>query len=179
MSRVHAGQIFTRLTVIGPVSPNRWGHPRSECYCSCGKTVIVCDSDLLRRDKSTKSCGCYSRNCTRQRNHENREVKHSRFRDLAGIKQRNGRLTAIKVVGFDEEFRHALWECRCDPELGGCGNLCIVRRGAFLDETTSSCGCRKRDSDSNRFGPNNPNFRHGLRERGTDRHEYEASLGAR
>jgi hypothetical protein len=156
MSRVHIGQIFTRLTVIGPVSANRWGRPRSECLCVCGKTVIACDSDLLRRDKSTKSCGCYNRDCTRQRNHENREVKHSRFRNLAGLKQRDGRLTAIKVVGFDEEFRHARWECRCE-----CGNVVVVRRGQFLSGATKSCGCAKQESDTSRFGSANPNFRHG------------------
>lgn len=54
---IDAGQKFTRLTVIGPATPNRWGRPRTECVCDCGKTVIVCDADLVRREKSTKSCG--------------------------------------------------------------------------------------------------------------------------
>jgi hypothetical protein len=155
MSNVFAGQVFTWLTVVGPASPSRWGRPRSECICRCGKTVIVRNSDLTRRDKSTKSCRCYNIACTRQRNHENRETKHVRFRDLTGVKQHDGRLTAIRCIGF-AKLRHARWECRCD-----CKNVVIVLRGAFLNETTRSCGCLKRKSDSHRFGSDNPNFKDG------------------
>ena len=156
MRFVYAGQIFTRLTVIGSVSPNRWGKPRVECRCVCGKTVIACENDLTRNTKSTKSCGCYNRDCTRQRNHQNCETKHSRFRKLAGVKQKHGRLTAVQCVGFSKNFRHARWECRCD-----CGNTVVVDRGRFLQQTTRSCGCLKDESDNNRFGTNNPYFKTG------------------
>ncbi len=155
MSSVDAGQVFTRLTVIGPASDDRHGKTRVECLCICGKTTIVREGDLTRRVHSTKSCGCYNRDCTRQRNRENRETKHARFVDLAGQHQKNGRLKAIKVVGFPKS-RHAQWECRCD-----CGNTCVVRRGAFLSETTGSCGCRKIEHDTHRFGTANPNYKDG------------------
>lgn len=159
MSTLPIGQTFMRLTVVGPASPDRWDRARSECLCRCGKTVIANNSDLTRSRKSTKSCGCYNRDCTRQRNRERREEKHDRFRDLTGIKQQHGRLTAIKVVGFDKDFRHAQWKCLCDPEIGGCGNTTIVLRGAFLDETTKSCGCLLKEVD--RAGEHNGNYRHG------------------
>jgi hypothetical protein len=156
MNGVYAGKVFTRLTVVGPVSRNKWGHPRSECRCVCGNTVIVCDADLIRSNKSTKSCGCYNRDCTRQRNRENCEKKHARFVDLTGRHQKNGMLRAVKVVGFPKS-RHARWSCICD-----CGNTCVVLSGAFLSETTQSCGCKKIENDTHRFGTANPNFKTGL-----------------
>src|SRR5713101_2594822 len=109
MSSVHTSQVFTRLTVTGSASSDRWGHPRSECLCVCGQVRIVCNASLL--SGNTKSCSCYSRDLTAQRNHANRELKHKRFRDLTGLKQRDGRLTALRCVGF-AETRHAQWECR-------------------------------------------------------------------
>ncbi len=168
---VRVGQIFTWLTVVGPAQPSRHGHPRVECLCRCGKTVIAAESDLTRRNKSTKSCRCYNIACTRQRNHERRETKHDRFRDLTGIHQQNGRLLAIRVIGFNDHSRHARWECRCD-----CSNLCVVERNAFVEETTKSCGCQKRANDTNRFGENNPNFRHGRCIGDFDTKAYESWL---
>jgi hypothetical protein len=75
---------------------------------------------------------------------------------LTGVKQKSGRLTAIKCVGFEEKFRHARWECRCE-----CGNVTVVSRGAFLDGTTKSCGCWKEEHDNSRFGESNPNYKDG------------------
>jgi hypothetical protein len=153
---VYDGQRFTRLIVVGPATPSRAGRPRVECRCDCGNTVIACPGDLTKAS-GTKSCGCYSRDLTRQRNRENRETKHSRFVDLTGRHQTTGRLKAIKVVGFDGGYRHAQWECRCD-----CGNPCVVRRGAFKDETTKSCGCWKIEQETqHRFGADNPHYKDG------------------
>jgi hypothetical protein len=152
---MQTGQRFTRLVVIGPASPSRAGKPRVECVCDCGKTVIACERDLTK-DHGTKSCGCYNRDCTRQRNRENRETKHSRFVDLTEKHQKTGRLKAIKVVGFPKS-RHAQWECRCD-----CGNLCVVLMGAFLSESTQSCGCWKIEQETqHRFGRDNPHYKDG------------------
>jgi hypothetical protein len=156
MSRVYPGQQFTRLTVVGPATPSRWGRPRVECICVCGKTVISLEADLLRSDKSTKSCGCYRSDVTRQRNREHCEENHYRFVDLTGRRQEHGWLTAVKLVGFGND-RHADWECVCQR----CGTVTVVNRQAFLSETTKSCGCWKVEADNDRFGEANPNFRHG------------------
>jgi len=169
MPSIRSGSVFTWLTAVAPATPDRQGKPRTELICRCGKTVIVRNADLTRPNNSTKSCGCYSRFLTSQRNHENREAKHSRFRDLTGIKQKHGRLTAIEVVGFDKKSRHAVWLCRCE-----CGRTTRVSRVNFLSGTTSSCGCLKRSSDANRFGTNNPHFRHGRCVEGFDRKAYNA-----
>ena len=156
MSRVHTGQRFTRLVVIGPATPNRWGRPRVECLCICGKTTITAEYDLLRSDRGTKSCGCYRSDITRQRNREHNKENHYRFVDLTGRSQKNGFLKAVKLVGFGTD-RHADWECQCFL----CGNTTVINRHAFLTETTRSCGCLKELSDNDRFGTDNPNYRHG------------------
>ena len=146
------GNRYDRLTVLRFIGMTNAASAIFLFECDCGKRLEVIGSSL--RSKNSKSCGCYNKDCIRQRNHEHRETKHSRFRDLAGIKQHDGRLTAIKVVGFDEEFRHAQWLCRCD-----CGNEVIVRRGQFLSGGTKSCGCRKQENDATRWvGRKNPKF---------------------
>lgn len=154
MSDVYAGQRFTRLIVVGPATPSRSGAARVECLCDCGTTVITYPNDLRRGH--TKSCKCLSRDTTAARNRERIEAKHPRFVNLEGWHQKDGRLKAIKVVGF-AKTRHARWLCVCD-----CGNTCEVGRGNFLDETTQSCGCWKIEQETqHRFGTDNPHYKDG------------------
>ena len=170
------GEKYGRLLVLKFVTTDGHGRAIFLCKCECGKRTEVTGGDLRTKKNSTVSCGCYSRDLTRRRNHAHRETKHYRFRDLTGIKQNEGRLTALKIIDFDEDFRHARWSCLCDPELGGCGNVVVIRRGAFLDETTKSCGCWKQEVDASRIDAANPNFRHGRCIGDFDRKAYESWL---
>lgn len=38
-----------------------------------------------------------------------------------------------------------LWECLCDPELGGCGKIVAVTTARLTSGNTESCGCLQRD----------------------------------
>ena len=58
-----------------------------------------------------------------------------RLKDLTG--KVFGRLKVQKHVGF--RHGNTLWECLCDPCLGGCGSIKIVMSGNF--KRTKSCGC--------------------------------------
>jgi hypothetical protein len=146
--------VYTRLTVLRFVGITDTHKAIFLCACECGNRSEVTGNDL--RSGTSKSCGCYNRDCTRQRNHERREMKHDRFRDLTGMKQKHGRLTAIRCVGFRAKTRHAKWECQCS-----CGKVVIVSRGGFLDETSASCGCLKHEVCKRQVGRANPNFKHG------------------
>jgi hypothetical protein len=68
-----------------------------------------------------------------------------RPRDLAGKRQEDGRLTAVRQVGKDR-YGHAQWECRCT-----CGKLVVVLGRYFEDGRTSSCGCLQ--AEMRRLGP--------------------------
>lgn len=50
------GKTFNRWTVIGDADPDRFGHRRVLCKCTCG-TVKSVDRNTVIRGKS-KSCGC-------------------------------------------------------------------------------------------------------------------------
>jgi hypothetical protein len=59
--------------------------------------------------------------------------------DLTG--QRFGRLRVLGRVG---SLRGALWECLCDPEFGGCGNVTHVCSGDLRRKRpVRSCGCNR------------------------------------
>lgn len=152
---------YSRLLVLRFVGMTDGHAAIFRCVCDCGKKVEVTGGALRTGD--TKSCGCYSRELVAQRNHERSGVLHDRFRDLTGVKQADGgRLTALNVYDFDENFRHARWLCLCDPTLGGCGKTVVVRRGEFLSGGTKSCGCWKQDVEQARWaGAKNPKFKDG------------------
>jgi len=58
-----------------------------------------------------------------------------RYRDLSGIKQPNGMLTAVEVVSKNKHGCY-IWRCVCD-----CGKTTDVLSGSFVNCTTRSCGC--------------------------------------
>ena len=81
---------FGKLKVLGEVHWDRKGKRQWLCQCDCGKGVIVRQESL--RSGHTKSCGCLSRECTRQRRttHGHR-VKRKTTREYSvwqGMKQR-------------------------------------------------------------------------------------------
>ena len=61
------GQRFGRLVVKEEGEKSSSGKTRWICECDCGKTTLVCQSDLLRKDKrKTESCGCIQKERTKQ-----------------------------------------------------------------------------------------------------------------
>lgn len=59
VSKIKEGDVFTFLTVIKYVGKTKFYKRIWECNCRCGKTKTVIEDNLLR--KTTKSCGCWSR----------------------------------------------------------------------------------------------------------------------
>lgn len=59
-------QKFGRLTVLAEAGSNSQGNSLWLCQCECGKTIIA-NSQRLKKN-ITKSCGCYNRELTIQRN---------------------------------------------------------------------------------------------------------------
>lgn len=59
------GTQFTWLTVIGRAPSRKDSKGRNctyyYCKCKCGKIVEVLGSNLIKKNGSTKSCGCYDR----------------------------------------------------------------------------------------------------------------------
>lgn len=66
------GMRFERLTVLRKGTPARYGHPRWDCRCDCGKEVTVRQSMLVAQQ--TKSCGCLARDLSVARS-----TKHGMF----------------------------------------------------------------------------------------------------
>jgi len=52
------GARFGRLAVLRRVDNDRRNQIQYECRCDCGKLTIVAKSQLVRVQKSTRSCGC-------------------------------------------------------------------------------------------------------------------------
>jgi 5-methylcytosine-specific restriction endonuclease McrA len=94
--------------------------------CDCGNEKITTRTLLTTGD--TKSCGCYNREASSQRN----------FIDIKG--KSFGRLTAIKVHGRNKSNK-ILWECLCI-----CGNTTNVLSGSLVGGYTRSCGCLARET---------------------------------
>lgn len=51
-----SGQVFGRLTVLGPANRHRNGRTQWLCRCSCGTEKVFVGHNLLNGD--SKSCGC-------------------------------------------------------------------------------------------------------------------------
>ena len=86
-----------------------------------------------------------------------------RIKNIAG--QRFGRLVVLSSKGTNN-FRKALWLCRCD-----CGGELVVVAGHLRSGNTKSCGCLQVASVVRK------NFRHGMSERSDDtllRKTYES-----
>ena len=96
--------------------------------CDCGNYLVTRASSL--KNGSTKSCGCYHREITSQRN----------FNDITG--KRFGRLTALKLAdrpGYINQGKN-YWDCLCD-----CGNTITVSYSSLNTGKAISCGCAQRE----------------------------------
>lgn len=117
------GQVFGKWTVIKKDKSR--GTSLYVCKCECG-TVRSVSSYNLRKGLS-RSCGC----------------AHSIPKnDITG--QRFG---SLYVIGIDKEYygRGIWWKCRCD-----CGNEKSYRTNTLIKGNVISCGCKSRDSSSQR-----------------------------
>lgn len=56
---------FGRLKVIKNVGTNKYGYALWECLCECGNTAIITSRNLI--SGHTKSCGCYSYECKKDK----------------------------------------------------------------------------------------------------------------
>lgn len=95
------------------------------CKCDCGNYTEVTASRFNL--EQIKSCGCLATE-TKSKN---------RRKNIEGIHQKNGKLTAIKST-TKSKHGSMKWLCKCD-----CGNYTEVTTNAFTSEQTKSCGCLK------------------------------------
>ena len=51
-----------------------------------------------------------------------------------------GRLRVVSLDPVRQKGR-CVWNCLCDPELGGCGRMTRAVTGALNSGNTRSCGC--------------------------------------
>lgn len=85
------------------------------CRCSCGNTLYVSASNLVKGQKRCSDCG----------------LSHARI-DLNG--RVFGRLTILKFSHTN--LTHPYWLCRCT-----CGNETTVLSSSLIKGNTQSCGC--------------------------------------
>lgn len=119
------GMKFNRLTVIKENGRDKWGGVLWLCKCDCGNEITVLGKSLTRG--TTKSCGCYKKDKTSERN--KKDITNKKF----------GKLTAIKPLGTDEN-NNVKWLCKCD-----CGNEVVVLTSSLTKGNTKSCGCLQKE----------------------------------
>lgn len=95
-----------------------------KCQCDCGTIFSVRGHDI--RDRKIKSCGCWRKKVSRERN----------FIDLTG--ETFGKLKVLYEEPNIRADAHSVWVCQCD-----CGNIVNVSGRNFRKRTTQSCGCLK------------------------------------
>lgn len=124
------GKVFGRLTVLSLDKERMKDNPHTAywlCQCECGNITSVEASSLTRKNKPTRSCGCYMIEVNRE----------SRVVDLTGKKI--GKLTVLERD--DNDSRPGVhWKCRCE-----CGNIKTYSSDCLLkkDRPVQSCGCVK------------------------------------
>lgn len=121
------GKRYGRLTVLS-IEPWAPGKPaRAVCRCDCGNLTTPRSGNV--KNGSTTSCGCYSRETSRQLGLRNGVTCDS----IIGNKF--GRLT---VLAIDHRLSSgdAMMRCRCD-----CGNMTVTRANGLKNGHTRSCGC--------------------------------------
>jgi hypothetical protein len=124
------GDKYANLIVLEEVNKNKRNERMWLCQCDCGNKKIIKGYNL--KIGKTKSCGCIK----------------------TGIKPKNrinlklNDFILIKFIEMDKN-RISLWLAKCK-----CGKEKIIRSNTRV----KSCGCRKKETDSNRSGKNNPRY---------------------
>lgn len=125
-----SGMSFGRLTVVCRSSKRKGNNVYWTCRCDCG---AMCETSGHRlRSLQTQSCGCLQKERTSQ----------ASVVDRTG--QQFGRLTVIRRVHY--ESKATKWLCQCS-----CGNETVVTTGSLQSNNTTSCGCVRKESVSNRY----------------------------
>ena len=123
------GKRFGRLVVLNREA-NKGIQPMWRCICDCGNETIVEGANL--RDGTTRSCGCYMRDRSREVN----------LIDITGNKYNY--LTVISRA--DNIGKEPAWNCLCE-----CGNMTIVTGSNLKSENIISCGCANRSKGEMRI----------------------------
>ena len=115
--KIEIGKLYGNLKVLSfdhqdSKSRNYW-----KCLCTKCNTEIVCSEPVINKGFNTK-CKCHY--------HANN------LKDITG--EKFGKLTVIKFAGQDN-YRQALWECRCD-----CGNITTTTGYNLRSGKVISCG---------------------------------------
>lgn len=119
------GMKFGRLTVIKLSDQTKNGNRVWICDCDCGtKQIAVATTQLTRKNKSKKSCGCLAQEVRLKQAKTN-------FKDLAGKKF--GEWTVISKVDNSSPLK---WLCQCS-----CGNVKNVRAQSLSTGKSTNCGC--------------------------------------
>jgi hypothetical protein len=84
--------------------------------------------------KNNKSCGCSKLNRMNGRTvHNYKDLKGKVFGSLKVLDR-------ISEIGHD----YIMWNCLCDPKLGGCGKIFCINGRSLRYPGKSSCGCIKK-----------------------------------
>ena len=121
-SKVFAGDIFGRLTVLSREPSKGLGIAEWRCQCSCGRIIVTLASRL--GSGSSKNCGFHIN-----------EMRPDRIIDLTGITF--GRLKVLSVVQKAGHGR-VKWFCICT-----CGKQKTITGADLRSGGSQSCGCLK------------------------------------
>lgn len=125
---INSGQRFGSLLTLKPErtleGKNGW-----LCQCDCGNLKVIRTYDL--EHKRSTSCGF---KCPLRYLHSKSQI------DEAG--NRYGRLTVLYRLPPKQKGR-IIWHCKCD-----CGNETDVRGSDLRSKKVLSCGCLKREKNS-------------------------------
>ena len=128
------GQTCGKLFVIERDTSKKTAAAYWLCKCECGQIKSVRGQSL--RDGSVVDCGCGLKN--RRKN---------TIDTTSLINQRFGRLT-VKERDLSKPYGHGkepYWICQCD-----CGTMVSVRGPSLRQGKTKSCGCYKKDVNTDR-----------------------------
>lgn len=134
MRKVHVGDIYGRLTVIGDAPPSKDGQLRYLCRCSCGEERIVWRSSL--RSGLARSCGCL-RNSYEVRSRMSASLMKIPYDQWKGFSYK----TKSKRHHYDPEYRawcktvhdRDHWTCAC------CGRKSSKAEGVILQVHHLDC----------------------------------------
>lgn len=151
------GEVFGRLRVIS-YAGRPPGFKRSAWNVHCAPDLGGCDnylaviSNSLRTGNST-SCGCLRGDRLTGRVETPwagraptaDPQKGAEFIDLTDWPEPFGTLRVRdrapnRIVG---KVAHTMWNCFCDPELGGCGRMTVQTGTRLRKRIVGSCGCLK------------------------------------
>lgn len=125
MSKIidETGNVYGYLTVLSRAKNDNQGHAQWLCQCKCGNQIIV-KGTSLRKEKGTKSCGCYQKE----------QTSKASVKDLVG--KTIGNFTILEsIVGEKNGKRHS-WRCKCN--LCGSEDNIISTTNLYKQY---SCGC--------------------------------------